>query len=102
MHRSNLGSGQPSPVVRVSPPGVRVFDREGQAVVYGGHVEDGGKSLVLVLALDLVVLDQPVIIAPVSVPDDVVQHDQPLELELEVPGCLGVQGLLLKPGGGRK
>jgi hypothetical protein len=39
----------------------------------------------VVLLRGLVVFDEPVVIPTVRVPDDVVQHHQPLELQLE-PG----------------
>ena len=78
----HLGTGQPGPMIWVCSPGVWMFDGEGQTVVNGSH---GYARLLtdLLLLSPLDILDQPVVIAPVRVPDDVVQHHQLLKLQLK-------------------
>lgn len=46
---ANLGVRKPRPVVGVGPPGVWMLDGEGEAVVYGGHVDKGGRHLLPLL-----------------------------------------------------
>ena len=53
-----------------------MLDREGEAVVDGCHGD--ARHLLPLLPLD--VSQQPVVVAPVRVSDDVVQHYQLLEL----------------------
>ena len=53
-----------------------MLDREGEAVVDGRHGDAG----LLVLLLPLDVADEPVVVTPVRVADDVVQHHQFLKL----------------------
>ena len=72
-------------MVRICAPGIRMLDGKGEPVVYGRHV-DGRVGLVLLRVFRIVfsrcallgpswlgVLDKPVVVAPVRVPDDVVQ-----------------------------
>ena len=90
----NLGRRQPCPMIRISPPWVWMLNRESQPIVYCRHI-NGCVGLRLLWALWVVlgrcslfwstrlrVLDQPVVVAPVCVADDVVQHHQPLKLQL--------------------
>ena len=109
-----LGEGdfrvwEPGPVVRVSPPGVRVLEGKCQAVVDGGDIYQGrrggrrrrpargrrdrvlevrrrrrGRGRRRFLSGGLLVPDEPVVVAPVSIPDDVVQDDQVLEADSEL------------------
>ena len=74
-----------------------MLDWEGQTVVNSSN-RYAGLHCILVLSsfARLDVLDQPVVVASVGVPDDVVQHDQLLELELEAVGSLAVQRFCLK------
>ena len=65
-------------MVGVSSPGVRVLDREGKAIVDGRHGDARLHVLLALLAPD--VPQQPVVITPVSVADDVVKDNQLLEL----------------------
>ena len=45
----------------------------------------------------LLIFDQPVVITPVSISDDVIQYHKPLKLELKWSFKLRVDGLILKP-----
>ena len=54
-----------------------MLDRKGEAVVDGRH---GDAGLLVLLHLPLDVADEPVVVAPVRVADDVVQHHQLLKL----------------------
>ena len=74
---THLGAGEPGPVIWIGSPGVRMLDGEGEAVVDGRH---GDAGLLLLLHLPLDVADEPVVVAPVRVADDVVQHHQFLKL----------------------
>ena len=74
---THLGAGEPGPVIWIGSPGVRMLDREGEAVVDGRHGDARGLALLL---LRLEVLDQPVVVAAVRVADDVVKDNQLLKL----------------------
>ena len=54
-----------------------MLDREGQAVVDGRH---GDARLLVLPLLPLDVPQQPVVVATICVPDDVVQYYELLEL----------------------
>lgn len=92
-------------MVRVRPPTVRMFVRERQPVIDGGyldlrqlddvpigrvggfvdvHVRGRGAVRVARHYTGLVVLDQPIVVAAIRVPDDVIEDDQALELQLEL------------------
>ncbi len=49
---------------------------------------------VLLDELWLLVLDEPIVVSPVRVPDDVVQHNYPLEQQLKI--AITDEGLLSK------
>ena len=81
-------------MIRICPPRVRMLDRKSQPIVNCCHI-NWGVGLRLLRALRVLlgrcsllrppwlgVLDQPVVVAPVCVADDVVQHHQPFKLQL--------------------
>ena len=86
LRERDLGYGEPGPVVRVGTPGVRVLDGEGEPVVDGGDCDAGlhwGNLTVLRAVHRLLVVDQPVVVASIRVPYNVVQHHQLLKLQLQ-------------------
>lgn len=51
----------------------------------------------LVVQFWLVIFDEPIVVATVRVSDDVIEDDQPLKLELELPAGSFSQWLCFKP-----
>ena len=97
MCKCYLGTGQPCPVVGIGSPGVRVLDGEGQPIVDSSHRNARLHGLLVLSGLArLDILYQPVVVASVCVPDDVVQHHKLLELELEADSRVAVERFRLK------
>ena len=85
LREGNLGAWQPGPVIGIGSPGVGVFDGEGESIVNSSHRYAWFFRDILFVSSfsSLDILDQPVVISSVGIPDNVVQHYQLLKLELK-------------------
>ena len=80
---SNLSIRQPSPMIWISPPRVRMLDRKCKTIVNSSNFYACRSSLFIIRScFGFLVVDEPVIISSVSVPDDVIQNHKPLKLLL--------------------
>ena len=82
---SNLSIRQPSPVIWISPPRVRMLNRKCKTIVNSSNFNACRSSLFVIRScFGFLVVDEPVIVASVSVPDDVIKNHQPLKLLLKI------------------